>query len=239
LKRPTRRFSPSISLSPSRRDSLEVYALLSDPAATLRKFPATTTTIPHSSMPEPELLDLSERDLLLLEAADLLSRLFREADLRAALIGGHAVNSWHRPRFTDDFDFTVAADRAGIAVLQAGLEESGFRIRRNQDAGEPDGPDFLQLQHPVTDIVVDLLVAKTPFQERLLERAVSRPVLPFPVATVEDLIILKLIANRPIDQQDVINLGRRADVDWAYIEAEAPTWHIEQRLARLREAVGA
>jgi hypothetical protein len=66
-------------------------------------------------------VDLSERDLLLVEAIELVGRLLGEADLPAALIDGHAVNVWQRPRFTDDLDFTVAPTW--------GIEEQLRRLR--------------------------------------------------------------------------------------------------------------
>lgn len=172
------------------------------------------------------------------EDAQLLGSLIVAAGLRVALIGGHAVNVWHVPRLTEDYDFVVLADRAGIEALVTGLVREGFAIIRNQDGGDSSGPDFMRLQHPDTGLAVDMLVAKTPLQDRLLERAQPSAKLPFPVATPEDLILLKVIANRSHDQMDALNLARRANIDWAYIEAEAPTWDIEDRVRALRQQAG-
>jgi hypothetical protein len=38
------------------------------------------------------------------------------------------------------------------------------------------------------------------------------------VATVEDLLVLKLIANRPLDQRDAILLATDHTIDWPYVE---------------------
>lgn len=169
------------------------------------------------------------------EDARLLASLIDAAGLRVALIGGHAVNTWHIPRLTEDYDFVVLADRAAIEALVAGLAREGFVTIRSQDSGESSGPDFVRMQQPETGLAVDMLVAKTSLQDRLLERARSVSKLPFPVATPEDLILLKVIANRSHDQVDAMNLARRAGIDWAYIEAEAPTWGMEDRVRVLRE----
>jgi hypothetical protein len=53
-------------------------------------------------------------------------------------------------------------------------------------------------------------------------------------ATPEDLVILKLIANRPKDQRDLFELGQLPDIDWSYVEKWAPIWDIEERLKSYR-----
>ena len=168
------------------------------------------------------------------ETATWLGQLIERAAARVALIGGHAVNAWHVPRLTEDYDFVVMADRAAIEALKNLLSADGFTTIRNQDTGGASGPDFVRLQHPETHTAIDMLVSKTPLQDRLINRAVMVPNLPFPVATPEDLIVLKLIASRSHDQVDALNLARRDGIDWGYIEAEAPSWGIEEQVAALK-----
>lgn len=172
----------------------------------------------------------------LVDTADLLGKILDSAGLKAALIGGHAVNFWERPRFTDDFDFTVAADGSAVAAVVSALLASGFRITRNQAEKAPSGPDFVQLKNAETGDVVEFQTAKTEYQNLVIERAVKiEPSQPFAVATREDLIVLKLIANRPVDQQDVLRLGRFAGLDWDYVAEWAAIWSVTDKLARLRE----
>ncbi len=47
-------------------------------------------------------------------------------------------------------------------------------------------------------------------------------------------MVLKLIAFRPKDQRDVMELGKVDELDWAYIERWAPIWGVEERLTNLR-----
>jgi hypothetical protein len=44
------------------------------------------------------------------------------------------------------------------------------------------------------------------------------------VATAEDLIVLKAIANRAKDQGDLAGLTKLQNLDWAYIDAAAKEW---------------
>jgi hypothetical protein len=165
-----------------------------------------------------------------------LSTIFEDAGLRVALIGGHAVNFWGRPRFTDDVDFTVSADAEAIRIVRAELEATGFLVTRNQDSGESSGPDFVQFKRRETGDIVELQIAKTPYQELVLKRAVLLDdTQPLPVATVEDLIILKLIANRSIDHEDVIRLGATPNLDWQYVEEWCAIWEVSERLEHLRD----
>lgn len=152
-----------------------------------------------------------------------------------ALIGGQATNYWARPRYTDDFDFTVAADPAGIAVLVRSLTERGFRVVREQEGGSPSGPDFVRLERTESHDAIDLIVAKTEFQDLLIQRAIRGGSGTLPIATPEDLLILKLIANRPKDHNDIFRLIESQAIDWEYVEHWAEMWQVGAILSGLRD----
>jgi hypothetical protein len=46
--------------------------------------------------------------------------------------------------------------------------------------------------------------------------------------------VLKLIANRPIDQQDVLRLAAHDDIDWDYVAKWCTEWRVADNLAGLR-----
>jgi hypothetical protein len=158
--------------------------------------------------------------------------ILEEAGLGYALIGGHAVNAWIEPRFTADVDFTVEADPDRIAAVQARLLEVGYRIVREVGHGQPSGPDFIRFARGVDDPPLDLQVAKTAYQAEVVRRA--RGNAPTAVATPEDLIVLKLIANRPKDLIDLRNLVALPALDWEYIDRWATAWDVLDRLLPLR-----
>lgn len=163
----------------------------------------------------------------------VLADILADNGLSAALIGGHAVNVWAEPRFTADIDVTVAADAAAFERVRQDLLARGYRIVQEVGTGLASGPDFLRLARGPDDPPIDLQAAKTAFQQEVLRRA--RPGRP-PIATPEDLIVLKLIAHRPKDMLDLRNLIVLNDLDWAYIEAWADAWEVRQRLDILRTA---
>jgi hypothetical protein len=85
---------------------------------------------------------------------------------------------------------------------------------------------------------VDVLCAGTPFEELALARALPERLLgrTLPVATVEDLVILKLLAGRPQDWADVDALLREnaSRLDDDYIDAQAADWEIDDLVFRAR-----
>jgi len=167
-----------------------------------------------------------------------LASIFRRVGLRHALIGGHGVNTWIMPRQTDDYDFVVAPDRAGIERLEAELIALGLQHVRREDGGGSSGPDFIQLKNAAQDLAVDFQVAKTDYQMLILDRALHTESSGFDVATPEDLIVLKLLAMRSQDQRDIALLvdvlGDR--LDWPYIERWAQEWDVTRNLRVFRPA---
>jgi hypothetical protein len=76
-------------------------------------------------------------------------------------------------------------------------------------------------------------MAKTEFQREALRRAAGSGTNPR-VATPEDLIVMKLIANRAKDQIDLLGLAQLDKLDWDYIEHWAREWDVTDRLRVLR-----
>jgi hypothetical protein len=81
---------------------------------------------------------------------------------------------------------------------------------------------------------LDVQVAKTRFQVQLLDRAVGREDGEVPVATAEDIIVLKLIAWRDKDEVDLQALSKVTTLDWEYVERWAREWEMLDRLDFLR-----
>lgn len=160
-----------------------------------------------------------------------LAALLARAGARYALIGGHAVNVLLEPRFTADVDVTIDADPAALARVADVLRAAGFRVERAHGAAQPSGPDFVRF---VDDegTVCELQAAKTALQRAVVARAVDHGGVR--VATPEDLIVLKAIANRPKDQVDLLGLVRLPSIDWAYVDGHAHDWGVADVVARVR-----
>ena len=162
-----------------------------------------------------------------------LGSVFARAQVPHALIGGHAVNAWIEPRYTADVDVTIQADAASFARLATALAAEGFVQTVEHGARLPSGPDFIRYQS--RNVVLELQGAKTAFQHELIRRARPIGAGSLRVATPEDLIVLKLIADRRKDQVDLLGLAALSTLDWAYIEHWARIWGVQEKAADLRK----
>ncbi len=172
------------------------------------------------------------------ELLDAVAAVFAEAGVRAALIGGQAVNLFLEPRLTFDVDFTVVASAESLDRARDLLVARGFELTRSQVTDSGRGIDFMRFHHGPTGLGIDISQASTEFEELAIERAVkvdaSQPVA---AATPEDLVVFKLIANRQKDHRDAVELLQLEDLDWGYIERWAATWQVADRLQELRDLI--
>ncbi|HZO34643.1 MAG TPA: hypothetical protein VFB17_06145 [Gaiellaceae bacterium] len=180
-----------------------------------------------------------------MKLGELLGRLLTAAGGPGsfAVVGAVARNAWAPPRATTDVDVTVLADERVLAAVGATLASLGYvRVREHRTDPDDPLPDVLVFRsRSAAPRQVDLLVAKTSFEREVLSRAVAIDVdaQPVPVASAEDLVVYKLIADRPRDRDDIAAVLRtqaRAgrDVDWSYVERWARFWAVTDRLERLR-----
>jgi hypothetical protein len=163
----------------------------------------------------------------------VLAQALAEADIEYAVIGGHAVNAWLEPRFTADIDVTMTAGTPQLDRLTAALERRGFAIAAQYGEDQPSGPDFVRFESVDPRVVLEFQSAKTRLQDDVIRRA-QQDERGLRVATPEDLIVLKLIANRPKDRIDLVGLTALPDLDWAYVEGCAVEWDLGGRLTEFR-----
>lgn len=164
----------------------------------------------------------------------------RESGMACAVMGGCARNAYAEPRATKDVDLVVEVAEANHPALVRNLERRGFRSATSV-GGEGGVPD-LTLFRDDRGRRIDLLFAHTDFEREALRRAVTRE--PFrglsaTVITVEDLIIYKVLADRPQDRVDVRDVvgatrARGQDIDWDYVEGWCDAWEVRGRLDRIR-----
>jgi hypothetical protein len=179
---------------------------------------------------------VTDLERLLGDAISLLGA----AGVRWAVIGGCARNAYAEPRATRDVDFVVEVDAARFGSLEQALRDRGFeRASAVWDPGEPV-PD-LALYRDSLGRRIDLLFAHTDFERSALSRAES--LAPFGgltthVVTAEDLIVYKLIADRPQDRADIAAVVeaqalRGHPIDWHHVERWCEAWGITERLSAL------
>lgn len=169
-----------------------------------------------------------------------LEALATDSGIRFAVIGGVARGAWARPRATLDLDVIAGATEPG--PIEAAAGRAGFVVKSGEAEGlSSAGMMRLRLpDHPQGAVRVDVIFALHPFYERVLERA--RPVAILgayvAVASAEDLVLLKLLADRPQDRADVEAVVEAVgdDLDLALLAAEAASLEIDlpERLRRPR-----
>jgi len=150
-----------------------------------------------------------------------------------ALIGGQATSLRGQERVTADIDMVLAADVAGALSLLPRLDDSPFRPLFDDVADVVQRAFILPLRHRDTNIKVDLAIGLSGFEQQVVARAELLDVAgcKLPVATAEDLILMKTLAGRPRDEQDLrgVVAVQGATLDWDYCESTA---------AALGEALG-
>lgn len=160
-----------------------------------------------------------------------------------AVIGAVARNAWAPPRATTDLDLTIAARPETLLAIDNTLRARGYRRVRQQQVDPADPlPDIVIFRAEHLDLrQVDLLLAKTAFEEEVIRRAerVWIGACGAPIASPEDLIVYKLLADRPRDREDIRAVletqARTARaLDWAHVERWVSFWQIDDRLHRLR-----
>lgn len=147
------------------------------------------------------------RESLLAALADL-ARWLDDTHVPAMIIGGVAASVLGRPRLTRDIDALAIlpedvwpqtlndAARYGIVPRIDGALEFARRSR------------VLLLRHAASSIDVDVVLGGLPFERRAVERSAEHSVgdVLVRLPRVEDLLVMKAVAHRPKDNEDIRGL---------------------------------
>jgi predicted nucleotidyltransferase len=145
---------------------------------------------------------------------------WRKAQIRGVIIGGLAVAFRGKARTTRDVDAVIFLEGVRLSNFLGLGERFSFQPRIPDALAYARENRVLLLHHGASNVRVDLSLGALPFENAVLERAQTVKVgrLAVPVATVEDLLVLKAIANRTVDKGDMEGLlDLNADVDIAYV----------------------
>ena len=178
----------------------------------------------------------------LVTAVETLSEVFAERGIEYALLGGLATMLRGRPRFTQDVDILLTVPQVALPGLLDELTRRGFSL----DA-ETVIREFVQ--HHMTAfrfgvVRIDWLKPVLPLYAHALAAATSLPWTAghsLRVLAAEGLIITKMVAFRPQDQEDIRTLiaanASELDVDLIRREWATVADGEEQRTAWLEAAL--
>ncbi len=153
--------------------------------------------------------------------ADLAGVLRRWGN-RWYLFGAQAVLIWGRPRMTADVDVTVSLVPSDPERFVPDMKTAGFDLRVSDVENFVQRTHVLPFLHLKTGLPLDVVLAASGLEARFLDRArrVQISDLDVPVISPEDLVVVKVLAGRPKDIEDVkgVLARQRGRLDLRYIQ---------------------
>lgn len=169
-------------------------------------------------------MDMNQPDHLepLLEPLEALQRLLSRFDDRGVIIGGTAVSMLGRARFTEDVDAMFLLSIQDIPRLLEAAKEEGIEPRIENAAEFAKKSRVMLMKHVLSDTNIDISLGVMPFEQEMVDRSVVHQIdeaLQIRLPTPEDLIIMKAIAHRPKDFEDIRTIAEKyPDLDVRRIE---------------------
>ena len=124
-------------------------------------------------------------------------------------------------RLTADVDITILPEPRSTAELVTALEANGFRLRVTGTDDFVARTRVLPFVHSATRLPVDVVLGGPGIEELFLERAETHPIegVQVPIATVEDVVTMKILASRPKDLDDAMGMLRAQSdqIDLGYV----------------------
>ena len=143
------------------------------------------------------------------------------AALPYMVFGGQAVLLYGEPRLTRDIDITLGVDTSQAAALLRMIENLQWRILVD-DVDEFLRQTFvLPVLDPKSNIRIDFVFSQTGYERQAIERGktVRLGAANVRFVSLEDLIVMKVIAGRPRDLEDVASVIRKNHrFDRVYVE---------------------
>lgn len=140
------------------------------------------------------------------EPLESLQKLLSRFDDRGVIIGGAAVSVLGKARYTEDLDAMFLLSTRDIPRLLEAAKEEGIEPRIANAVEFAKKSRVLLLKHVISNTNIDISLGVLPFEQEMVERSVAHQIdadLQIRLPTPEDLIILKAVAHRPKDMEDI------------------------------------
>lgn len=152
----------------------------------------------------------------LVDAVEFLER----HGVRYALVGGLAASLRGQPRVTADVDMVIEVDIDGALALLADINVSKFAPLFADVTEVVKTAFILPARHRTTGVKLDLAIGLSGFERQTIQRAETLELgsCHVTVASAEDLLVMKILAGRPQDEQDIrgIIVAQADRIDWMY-----------------------
>jgi predicted nucleotidyltransferase len=143
------------------------------------------------------------------------------AGLPYMVFGGQAVLLYGEPRLTRDIDVTLGVDPSELARVIDVIQSLSFRILTENAAEFVRETLVLPAIDPKTGIRIDFVFSLSQFERAAIERSRTIDVdgVGVQFVSLEDLIVMKLLAARPRDLEDVAAILRKnRDFNRSHVE---------------------
>lgn len=175
---------------------------------------------------------------IIIRAVNKVVDAIEEQGLDYAIFGGLALQAWKRLRSTLDVDAMVIIKEENINSLMNTILKKGLELDKENPRVNLGEITLLRFIYPdkesLVDIKVDIAVAEGSFPEQVMQNRIKLNVFGRDMWFVgcEDLILLKLLSNRPIDNADAKELIRinSKTINKDYLLKQAIKLKIDKRL---------
>ncbi|MCS7310868.1 MAG: nucleotidyltransferase [Armatimonadetes bacterium] len=155
------------------------------------------------------------RDLLVKMATE-----FERRSIAYMLIGGQAVLLYGEPRLTADVDVTVGVAPEQFSRILEAVQALGWQVRVNEPEEFVRRTLVLPCQDEATGIHIDVIFAQSAYEQQALQRVrrVRMGEAEVCFASVEDVVIHKVVAGRPRDIEDARRIWlKNPNIDEDYL----------------------
>ncbi|HZO15012.1 MAG TPA: DUF6036 family nucleotidyltransferase [Polyangiaceae bacterium] len=163
-----------------------------------------------------------------------VARALESLGVRWYLFGAQAAIHYGSPRVTADVDVTVELAAVTPATLVASLRAVGIEPRFEFDEVFVARARVLPMIHVASGMGVDVVVAGPGPEEEFLERArqIRFEGVTIPIASPNDIVVMKMLAGRAKDLEDVVGILRATPEDLDVGEIRALLAELEQILGQ-------
>lgn len=157
----------------------------------------------------------------LLPALRALCALLKKSHKRGMIIGGVASSLLGQPRLTMDIDATVMIDDKDVDQFLILAAAEGLSPRRVHSPQFTRQSAMLLLQHDASGVPIDINQGRLPFESLAAGKAKIKRHggISIPMPTPEDLIVMKAVAHRPKDLEDIRGIVEsQSRLNTAYIQ---------------------
>ena len=187
----------------------------------------------------------------LVSVIEAAARCLEGVGFKYALVGEAAMPAWGRIRATQDADIFLYVDPselgldAALTSLVGAMRSAGFAHLEVADRCSLGDKQVLFFWFPFRpegfSLRVDVLVSDRPLYSEIVERAVLKKIdgQRVPIASCEDLILMKLGAGRAVDIADARELAaiNKSSIDQAYLRSRATAWGLSREIQEILDSI--